>query len=105
MDEAQASVLAKQKAIPGNRPSNTLYFPRTTPKTLGALIALYEHKVAAQGMIWDVNSFDQWGVELGKQLGDKVLNALEQQESNASFDGSTQGLIDEIGRASCRERV
>ena len=94
MDEAQASVLAKQKAIPGNRPSNTLYFPRTTPKTLGALIALYEHKVAAQGMIWDVNSFDQWGVELGKQLGDKVLNALEQQESNASFDGSTQGLID-----------
>ena len=94
MDEAQASVLAKQKAIPGNRPSNTLYFPRITPKTLGALIALYEHKVAAQGMIWDVNSFDQWGVELGKQLGDKVLNALEQQESNASFDGSTQGLID-----------
>ena len=83
-----------RSAIPGNRPSNTLYFPRTTPKSLGALIALYEHKVAAQGMLWDINSFDQWGVELGKQLGDKVLGALESAQTSNGFDGSTAGLID-----------
>src|SRR5690554_8230488 len=70
MDEAQASVHAKQKAIPGNRPSNTLYFPRTTTKTLDTSIALYLHNVAAQGMIQDVNSFAQWGGELAKQLVD-----------------------------------
>ncbi len=94
MDSVQAAALAKQKVIPGNRPSNTLYFPRTTPKSLGALLALYEHKVAAQGMLWDVNSFDQWGVELGKQLGDKVLHALEDPNYSNGFDGSTSGLID-----------
>lgn len=93
MDNAQAEALAKQKTIPGNRPSNTLYFSRTTPRTLGALIALYEHKVAAQGMLWDINSFDQWGVELGKQLGDKVLSALENTDQPDNFDGSTTGLI------------
>lgn len=94
MPEKQAKNLAKQKAIPGNRPSNTLYFPRTTPKSLGALLALYEHKVAAQGMLWDINSFDQWGVELGKQLGSKVLNALEDPQHDNGFDSSTAGLID-----------
>lgn len=94
MNPDQAEALAKQKVIPGNRPSNTLYFPRTTPKSLGALLALYEHKVAAQGMLWDVNSFDQWGVELGKQLGDKVLHALEDTNYTNGFDGSTSGLID-----------
>lgn len=94
MELDQAKALAKQKVIPGNRPSNTLYFPRTTPKSLGALLALYEHKVAAQGMLWDVNSFDQWGVELGKQLGDKVLKALENSQGSNGFDGSTSGLIE-----------
>jgi len=94
MELDQAKALAKQKVIPGNRPSNTLYFPRTTPKSLGALLALYEHKVATQGMLWDVNSFDQWGVELGKQLGDKVLKALENSQGSNGFDGSTSGLIE-----------
>lgn len=93
MKTSEAESLAKQKMIPGNRPSNTLYFPRTTPESLGALIALYEHKVAVQGMLWDVNSFDQWGVELGKQLGDKVLKALEEKDAVNHFDASTAGLI------------
>lgn len=93
MSQKEASALAPQKVIPGNRPSNTLYFQRTRPAVIGALIALYEHKVAAQGMLWDVNSFDQWGVELGKQLGNQVLGALEGNRIPASFDGSTAGLV------------
>jgi len=93
MSMAEAIVLAPQKVIPGNRPSNTLYFPKAKPQTIGALIALYEHKVAAQGFIWGINSFDQWGVELGKQLGNKVLSALESQKIPQHFDGSTNGLV------------
>ncbi|MFY9179226.1 MAG: glucose-6-phosphate isomerase, partial [Venatoribacter sp.] len=93
LSQAEIDIIAPQKVIPGNRPSNTLYFERSTPKTIGALIALYEHKVAAQGMLWDINSFDQWGVELGKQLGNKVLAALENPQSENQFDASTQGLI------------
>jgi len=93
MNKAEATVLAPQKVIPGNRPSNTLYFPKAKPQTIGALIALYEHKVAAQGFLWGVNSFDQWGVELGKKLGNKVLSALESDKIPEGFDGSTNGLI------------
>lgn len=93
MSRAEATVLAPHKAISGNRPSNTIYFPKATPKTVGALIALYEHKVAAQGFIWGINSFDQWGVELGKKLGNKVLSALESDRIPEHFDGSTNGLI------------
>ena len=93
MSKAEAIVLAAQKVIPGNRPSNTLYFPKAKPQTIGALIALYEHKVAAQGFLWGVNSFDQWGVELGKQLGSKVLGALESDAIPEEFDGSTNGLV------------
>ncbi|WP_369984886.1 glucose-6-phosphate isomerase [Thalassolituus sp.] len=98
MSKAEAMVLAPHKVIPGNRPSNTIYFPKSTPQVVGALIALYEHKVAAQGMIWGVNSFDQWGVELGKQLGNKVLDALEAQNAPDGFDGSTNGLINAFHR-------
>jgi len=91
----EINILAPQKVIPGNRPSNTLYFDKSTPKTIGALIALYEHKVFVQGQIWGINSFDQWGVELGKQLGDKVHSVLLAEEDNVmnGFDSSTQGLI------------
>lgn len=98
MSKAEALVLAPHKIIPGNRPSNTFFFPKSTPQIVGALIALYEHKVAAQGMIWGVNSFDQWGVELGKQLGNKVLGALETADSPDGFDGSTNGLIQAFHR-------
>lgn len=94
LSDAEMAILAPQKEIAGNRPSNTIYFDKTTPKTVGALIALYEHKVFVQGLIWGVNSFDQWGVELGKQLGHKVHDALQACESvDNGFDSSTQGLI------------
>jgi len=100
VDSDQLETVALQKVISGNRPSNTLYFDISTPKTVGALIALYEHKVFVQGKIWGVNSFDQWGVELGKQLGDKVHDALLSEDGladnamAAEFDESTQGLIE-----------
>lgn len=94
LNRTEAEELAAQKVIPGNRPSNTLYFPKSTPHSIGALIALYEHKVAAQGMIWGINSFDQWGVELGKDMGNTVLAALEGREGNAAFDSSTSGLVE-----------
>jgi glucose-6-phosphate isomerase len=96
LSEGEKDILAKQKVIPGNRPSNTLFFDKATPKVIGALIALYEHKVFVQGQIWGVNSFDQWGVELGKILGDKVHAALSEEattEATADFDASTMGLI------------
>jgi glucose-6-phosphate isomerase len=94
LNEHDAEELAAQKVIPGNRPSNTLYFPKSTPHSVGALIALYEHKVAAQGMIWGINSFDQWGVELGKDMGNNVLSALEGGDFNSTFDSSTNGLVE-----------
>lgn len=93
MSEGEAMVLAPQKQIPGNRPSNTLYFDKSTPQIVGALIALYEHKVAAQGLLWGINSFDQWGVELGKTLGNKVMDELENSGACTQFDSSTNGLI------------
>jgi len=94
--QLEIDVLAPQKVIPGNRPSNTIFFDKVTPKVVGALIAMYEHKVFVQGQIWGVNSFDQWGVELGKSLGNKVHAALlaEGELKLASeFDASTAGLI------------
>lgn len=93
MDKAQAQQLARHKQISGNRPSSTLYFEQLTPSTLGALIALYEHKVAVQGMLWGINSFDQWGVELGKELGNTILPLLETKQASSAQDLSTQGLI------------
>ncbi|TRY31881.1 glucose-6-phosphate isomerase [Aliiglaciecola sp. M165] len=93
IDNATRHSLAKHKTMPGNKPSNTLLFDRLDPKTLGALVALYEHKVFVQGAIWEVNSFDQWGVELGKVLGNQVLDKIVDSESNLDFDASTNQLI------------
>lgn len=90
----EADKLAPHKVISGNKPSNTLLFDKATPRTVGALIALYEHKVYVQGAIWNINSFDQWGVELGKQLGNEILNKLLETSSNTQLDASTEGLID-----------
>lgn len=90
----EADKLAPHKMISGNKPSNTLLFDKATPRTVGALIALYEHKVYVQGAIWNINSFDQWGVELGKQLGNEILNKLLETPSNTQLDASTEGLID-----------
>lgn len=88
----EADFLAAHKMIPGNRPSNTLFVNTITPYNLGALLALYEHKTFVQGAIWNINSFDQWGVELGKQLLPPILNDLR-DETTSSHDASTRGLI------------
>jgi len=85
--------LAPHKVFPGNRPSNSLMFKKLDPATLGALIALYEHKIFVQGVIWNINSFDQWGVELGKQLAQKIQPELGDDRAVTSHDSSTNGLI------------
>jgi len=85
--------LAPHRAFEGNRPSNTILFDMLTPRTLGRLIALYEHKIFVQGVIWGINSFDQWGVELGKQLAKRVRAELESRTEVTSHDSSTNGLI------------
>lgn len=92
--ESEVQRLAPHKTIPGNRPSNTLVLERVSPQRLGALIALYEHKVFVQSVIWGINAFDQWGVELGKELGKNVYARLTGSETGAAEDASTQGLID-----------
>lgn len=93
MSENEAKTLAPHKVMTGNRPSNTIIINELTPKTLGALIALYEHKVFVQGVIWHINSFDQWGVELGKQLATKLDPALSGEPMSETLDSSTQGLV------------
>jgi len=85
--------LLPHKVFPGNRPSNSILIQKLTPRALGRLIAMYEHKIFVQGMIWNINSFDQWGVELGKQLAGAILPELDQTESVDSHDASTNGLI------------
>jgi len=86
--------LIPAKTFEGNRPSNSVLFKKLTPGTLGSLIALYEHKVFTQGVVWNVNSFDQMGVELGKQLARTILPELEGDEPVTAHDASTNGLID-----------
>ncbi|CAL1240584.1 glucose-6-phosphate isomerase [Candidatus Methylocalor cossyra] len=85
--------LAAAKTFPGNRPSNSILYKRLTPETLGSLIALYEHKIFVQGAIWNINSFDQMGVELGKQLAKSILAELADDRPVTSHDSSTNGLI------------
>ncbi|MEJ2590112.1 MAG: glucose-6-phosphate isomerase [Candidatus Thiodiazotropha sp.] len=85
--------LLPHKIFPGNRPTNTLLVDRITPATLGSLIALYEHKIFVQGVIWRVNSFDQWGVELGKQLAGVILEELLDADKTGEHDSSTQNLV------------
>jgi len=91
-DEALESLLP-YKVFPGNRPSNTLLFDKLDPRTLGMLVALYEHKVFVQGVVWNINPFDQWGVEFGKQLAGKLLPELQGKQRVSSHDASTNGLI------------
>jgi len=84
------------KIFEGNRPTNSILLPVVSPFTLGALIALYEHKIFTQGIIWGINSFDQWGVELGKQLAKVILAELQQPDAVPNHDSSTNGLMDFI---------
>jgi glucose-6-phosphate isomerase len=85
--------LLPHKVFPGNRPSTTMVYRRMGPETLGMLLALYEHKVMVMGAIWNINSFDQWGVELGKQLATRIKPELESGEDVATHDASTNGLL------------
>lgn len=85
--------LIPHKVFTGNRPTNSLLFQKLTPKTLGSLIAIYEHKIFTQGIIWNINSFDQWGVELGKQLAKAIYPELEGDAEVDTHDASTNGLI------------
>ncbi|CDS06042.1 Putative Glucose-6-phosphate isomerase [Lichtheimia ramosa] len=87
------SNIVPHRVFLGNKPTNSILFQKLTPSTLGALIAMYEHKIFVQGIIWDINSFDQWGVELGKQLAKAILPELSQEGHVTSHDASTNGLI------------
>ncbi len=93
--EAEIEKLASFKVFEGNRPTNSILFKKITPESLGTLIAFYEHKIFVQGIIWNVFSFDQWGVELGKQLASKILPELQSEDSVSSHDSSTNGLINQ----------
>lgn len=93
LDEAKIAEILPHKVFEGNRPTNTILLKELTPKALGKLIAIYEHKVFVQGAIWNINPFDQWGVELGKQLAKKILPELSGDFKVSSHDASTNGLI------------
>ncbi len=92
--EADAKKLAPHKVLPGNRPSNMLILQAATPETIGALIALYEHKVFSSAMIWNINPFDQWGVEMGKQVATTMLPKIKKNELFLDYDTSTNQLIE-----------
>ncbi|MEM7616350.1 MAG: glucose-6-phosphate isomerase, partial [Pseudomonadota bacterium] len=81
------------RMFPGNRPSVTLMYRQMTPETFGRIVALYEHRVFVEGAIWGINSFDQWGVELGKELAQQMLPLIQGGGDAASKDGSTAGLL------------
>jgi glucose-6-phosphate isomerase len=94
MSDADIAALAPHKVFEGNRPTNTIVTKKITPETLGALIALYEHKIFVQGVIWQVNSYDQWGVELGKQLAKKIEAELVAGDpAGLKHDASTNALL------------
>ena len=93
MSKAAAQKLVPFKTFLGNRPTNTILFKRLTPKILGSLIAMYEHKIFVQGIIWNIFSFDQWGVELGKQLAKDILPELSHKSKTNAYDPSTNQLI------------
>ncbi len=92
----ERALLIPYKVFAGNRPTNSFLISKLTPFTLGQLIALYEHKIFVQGVIWNIFSFDQWGVELGKQLAGAVLKELKDDSTSSSHDGSTNGLINAL---------
>jgi glucose-6-phosphate isomerase len=104
-DEARAELEAQKlpadrikeilphKMFPGNRPTNSILFQKLTPKMLGKLVAMYEHKIFTQGIVWNIYSFDQWGVELGKQLAKKIEPELAGSADVTTHDASTNGLI------------
>ena len=101
MDEAHIEALVPHKTFSGNRPSNLILLNKVNPRNLGSLIALYEHKVFVQGIIWGINSFDQWGVELGKQLAKTILSELTGTVALQPHDSSTERLVKLYRRVNC----
>jgi glucose-6-phosphate isomerase len=93
LPKERIDALAPHKTFPGNRPTTSMLVQKVTPKVLGSLIAMYEHKIFTQGIVWNVYSFDQWGVELGKQLASKILPELEAPGPVTTHDSSTNGLV------------
>ncbi|KAJ3308905.1 hypothetical protein HDV04_000714 [Boothiomyces sp. JEL0838] len=93
LDEKNFQIQLKHKQFSGNKPTNSIMYKKLDPKTLGSLIAMYEHKIFVQGIVWKINSFDQWGVELGKQLATAILPELQNQSLVTNHDSSTNGLI------------
>ena len=103
-EPAMGPSLVPHRSFPGNRPTTVIVAPQLTPSVLGQLIALYEHKVFVQGSIWQINSFDQWGVELGKQLADDVFEELTSSTPpELSHDASTNRLITLLRKARGRD--
>ena len=98
LDDAAITRLAAHKIHPGNRPSSLLLFPRLGPKTLGKLIALYEHKVFVESVIWGINAFDQWGVELGKKMADALVPSVEKPETATNVAPAVQGLLGYVSK-------
>jgi glucose-6-phosphate isomerase len=98
MSAADLDRLAPQKTFAGNKPTNSILVQKITPRSLGMLVAMYEHKIFTQGVIWNINSYDQWGVELGKQLAKAILPELDGPAPVASHDSSTNGLINDYKR-------
>jgi len=92
-EDQKDAVLVASKVFDGNKPSNSFLFKKLTPKTLGSLLAFYEHKIFVQGVIWNINSFDQMGVELGKVLAKVILPELRNDQVITSHDSSTNNLI------------
>jgi glucose-6-phosphate isomerase len=93
VSDEDAKHLASHKVIAGNKPSNIFMIEKLSPYNLGKLIAAYEHKIFTQGIIWDINSFDQWGVELGKELGEPIFNTIQGKGVDSAYDSSTSGLL------------
>jgi glucose-6-phosphate isomerase len=91
--ESEIERLTPHKVFKGNKPTNSILFKKLTPRVLGSLIAMYEHKIFVQGVIWNIFSFDQWGVELGKQLANRILPEISDDKPVISHDSSTNGLI------------
>jgi glucose-6-phosphate isomerase len=91
--DAAAAHLAAHRVFPGNRPSVTLMYRTLDPRTLGRIVALYEHRVFVEAAIWNINAFDQWGVELGKELATGLLPAVKGEATAAALDSSTAGLV------------
>lgn len=98
LDQDKIDQLAPHKTFPGNKPTNSLVLPLVTPFTVGQLMALYEHKTFVQGIIWNINSFDQWGVELGKDLAGQIIPQLRGEEHVTNHDSSTKGLLKYVRR-------